>query len=156
MEVDFESGGFLAARILDQMIRGTVPERRVHTYGGGTLISRHSTRLLPEDARVRTAMRFLDQHAFDLGLKIDTVAQAMKCSRRMADLVFRAATGHTILDEIQSRRIEQAKRLLANPLQAIDPISNFCGYHTPAMLKRLFRKHTGTTMRNWRKRYAGM
>ena len=75
----------------------------------------------------------------------------MGCSRRLADLRFRQATGHTILDEVHARRIDEAMELLRRPDVPIDDIPPRCGYVPGPYLGILFKRTTGLTMRQWRK-----
>ena len=70
----------------------------------------------------------------------------------MVDKRFRQATGHSILDEIQSVRLERAKLLLLNPNQQPKSISDFCGLKSPNSLRKFFFKETGMTLTDWRKK----
>ncbi|MGN0832574.1 MAG: substrate-binding domain-containing protein [Kiritimatiellia bacterium] len=103
------------------------------------------------DARLVKALELIRREAAN-GLRVPQVAAAMGCSRRMAELRFRAAVGHTILDEIHAVRLDRARELLSRPGQAIEPIANLCGWNSPVTLKRLFRARYGMTMRDWRAR----
>ena len=67
---------------------------------------------------------------------------------------FRAMRDHSIRDEIQMLRFDKALTLLRKPNQAIAPIANLCGYASEPFFKRLFKKQTGLTMREWRKQNA--
>lgn len=69
----------------------------------------------------------------------------------MADLRFTQTVGHTILDEIQSVRLERAKQLLLNSNQALEAISDFCGFKHPNSLRKFFLKETGLTLSAWKK-----
>lgn len=79
------------------------------------------------------------------------VASLFHCSRRMAEIRFRATTGHSILDEIHAVQIEHAKNLLANPYVKLTVIPQMCGYGSNAFFMGLFRRITGLTMRQWRR-----
>jgi AraC-like DNA-binding protein len=65
--------------------------------------------------------------------------------------MFRAATGRSILEEIQGTRLNEVKRLLANPLVKIGAIAAQTGYRSENFLTRLFRRETGMTPSQWRK-----
>ena len=147
---DFERAGFMVAESLDRIIRGERTPNRV--YGPVSIVRRASSRrLVRNDPRVSVALVCIREHAFDPGFKADAVAQAMGCSRRLADLRFRESVGHSIRDEIHALRLERAFSLLRNPSQAISPIANLCGYASEPFLKRLFKRKTGLSMRDWRK-----
>ena len=68
----------------------------------------------------------------------------------MAEKLFRQHTGISILQAIQTARIDTAKNLLKNGSMAIDDIPSFCGYDSTAFFKTVFRRETGMTMREWR------
>ena len=72
------------------------------------------------------------------------------CNRRLADLRFMEAVGHTVFDEIHAVRIERVKDLLMKPGQEVFAIPNLCGYGSLADLCRDFKKRTGQTLRGWR------
>lgn len=97
------------------------------------------------------ALAYIRRHAFEPELKTDAIIREMGCSRRLADLRFREVTGRSIRDEIHAQRMEHAFDLLRDPRQAIGSIPNLCGYASTPFFKRLFKKTTGHTMREWRK-----
>lgn len=101
------------------------------------------------NARCVKALELIRREAVN-GLNVSQVAEAMGCSRRMAELRFREAVGHTIFDEIQEVRLSHALALLSHPEQAIEPIANLCGWRSPVTLKRLFHARYGMTMSDWR------
>lgn len=51
----------------------------------------------------------------------------------MAELQFRAVTGHSILEAIHEVRLERARHLLATQDLKLDAIANFCGYRSAAV-----------------------
>lgn len=87
-----------------------------------------------------------------VGVDNDESICEMGCSRRLADLRFTEAMGHTILDEIHAVRIERVKELLRKPGQEVAAIPNLCGYGSLADLCRDFKKRTGQTLHGWRDR----
>lgn len=86
------------------------------------------------------------------GLAPREVAALFGCSRRMAEIRFRTATGHSILDEIHAVQIEHAKELLATPQVKLSVIPQMCGYESNPFFLRLFRRATGLSMREWQRR----
>lgn len=150
---DFEQAGYRVAESLDQSIQGKRPANFL--YGPLSVIRRESSRTLrTSDPRVRKAQAFIRRNYLDPGLQTEDVVAEMNCSRRLADLRFREATGHSIREEIHALRLERAYALLRNPRQAISPIPSLCGYASEPFFKRMFKRETGLTMREWRKRNA--
>ena len=156
IRVDIERGGYRAAEMLASLIRrgGRVPRRGtapVARYGVAQVVRRASTCVLrARDGRVSRAMEWIRLNACT-PIDVGDVVSVMGCSRRLANLRFRQATGHTILDEIHARRIDEAKTLLRRPDVPIGDIPSRCGYVRGPCLGILFKRATGCTMRAWRK-----
>jgi len=74
----------------------------------------------------------------------------MGLQRRMAEIVFRRETGHSIHDEIVDVRLERVESLLRNPRQEITAIAQLCGWKSPAALRTAFFSRHGQSMRAWR------
>ena len=86
------------------------------------------------------------------GLTAAGLAARMPGSRRLLEMRFREAMGHSILDEIMHVRLEKVETLLAGNDTAIGAIADFCGFGSEVELRQLFRARTGMSMREWRKR----
>jgi transcriptional regulator GlxA family with amidase domain len=69
---------------------------------------------------------------------------------------FRAATGYTPIEYVQTLRIEEAKHLLESTEVAIDDIGEQVGYQDPASFRRIFKRMTGITPARYRQRFAGL
>lgn len=151
---DFERAGYELAKLLDAKLHS--PQLRGVTikYGPVNICRRETTRkLVKSDIRVNAALDFIRQNAVNPDLRVDDIVQKMKCSRRFADLRFREIAGHSILEEIQSVRFDKVLSLLRKPtLNSIGSIAGLCGYNSDSFLKRLFKRKTGMTMRDWRKK----
>ena len=89
-----------------------------------------------------------------LGISPPDVVREMACSRRLADLRFAEAMGHTILDEIHAVRLARVQELLLKPNVCVSAIPDLCGYGSLSDLCRDFKKRTGQTLRAWRMEYA--
>jgi len=148
---DYEKAGFRAAALLDAVIRHPGCIVNSETFGALRVTRRASTRLIRSaDARVLRAIDVIRRRACD-GLTPPEVVAEMGCSRRLADLRFREATGHTILDEIHSIRLQKVKDLLACAYQNTSAIPVRCGYSSLVDLRRVFKRRVGMTMSEWRR-----
>lgn len=67
---------------------------------------------------------------------------------------FRAATGFTPVEYVQTLRIEEAKQYLESTSLGTDEIGALVGYVDPAFFRRLFKRQSGTTPAAYRQRYA--
>ena len=149
---DFQKGGYLAAELLDFVIAHSEAKPVMKFYGPLELIRRSSTRrFATADALVNRALELISDNAFDPDFHTKSLLRELKCSRSLLEMRFRAVQGHSIRDEIQMLRFDKALSLLRNPNQTIAPIANLCGYASDPFFKRLFKKKTGLTMREWRK-----
>ena len=110
-------------------------------------------RLVVYDGRVARALEFIRLHATDRITPTDVVA-VMGCRRSYADQHFRECTGHTILDEIRSRRVGRVKELARR--DACDRASLYChsGFASMIDLRRVFKALTGQTLLQWRAAHA--
>ena len=172
---DFEGGGYLAAEVLDGLMKtsgffshkGTkvtkentkksfVPfvslcEKKVIFYGIKGVIQRQSSLRLGDANRgIAAAVEFIRLNAC-AGITVPDVAKRLNVSRRYAERHFRAALGRSILDEIQNRRLENVRARLRETDRPIGEIGACCGYDSEIYLKVLFKKRFGITMRDYRK-----
>lgn len=153
VEPNFAGAGFLAASTLQRMMDGrkvprvivvqesvnrVVVRESARPHRGATLLFRQA-----EDAIRSDAVR----------LDVSALARKLGVSRtRLADEFRRQ--GKTVAAEIREARYAKVMELLRNPHQAIGPIANFCGWRSETRLMNDFKKRTGMTMREWRKRHV--
>ncbi|WP_070987403.1 GlxA family transcriptional regulator [Halofilum ochraceum] len=69
---------------------------------------------------------------------------------------FRAATGYSPIEYVQTVRIEEAKHILETTTQATDEVAAEVGYQDPASFRRLFKQLTGLTPARYRQRFAAI
>ena len=65
---------------------------------------------------------------------------------------FKAATGYTPVEYVQTLRIEEAKQQLETTATPTDDIGAVVGYEDPAFFRRLFKRQTGVTPARYRQR----
>lgn len=150
---DFRRGGELAALLLAARLKANEKFRgsRRRTFGPLMVVPRASTRRLSShDAAVSEAIDLIRREACS-GISAREVLSRFPCSRCQAEIRFRKATGHSVLDEIHDVRLERAEQLLAGSMQ-LKAISDFCGFGNPNSLRKFFKAKTGCTMSEWRAR----
>jgi transcriptional regulator GlxA family with amidase domain len=89
-------------------------------------------------------------------LKIDAIKQLVNLSNipeRSLKRRFKVATGSSLIEYIQNVRIEHAKLLLENNTLAVDEISAEIGYMDTSFFRRLFKRVTGLSPRNYRQMF---
>lgn len=142
--------GFLAAKELDRILSGR-PRRRAPVSCQHLGISeRDSTAPVQPGLRVvREVNAYLDKHALKPICVADVVAHA-GVSARLANLRYSQSTGHSIQEELVSRRLEEAKRLLVQTSWPMTRVAIRCGFRSQGVLSNLFSAHFGMSMRSYR------
>ncbi len=74
--------------------------------------------------------------------------------RRTFDRRFRAATGYSPKDYVQSLRVEEAKQFLEMDRHNVDAVAEAVGYSDPRAFRRLFKKMTGLSPAEYRRRFS--
>ncbi len=158
IELDYFAAGRIAAETLNAFMHGRggrSPNEMMRSYPPGSVVRRESTRLFAKkDKSISAAVEFIRKEACN-GISALDVLATIPCSRRMAEIRFRAATGHSILEEILSIRMEKARQLLSqrNPLP-IDVIANRSGYKSIAAFSKVFHDKNGTPPTAWRRQQS--
>lgn len=67
---------------------------------------------------------------------------------------FALATGYTPIDYVHALRIEEAKQMLETSALPVEVVADAIGYAEPATFIRLFRRLSGVTPAQWRKRFS--
>ena len=152
VRIDFVHAGFLAAKMLESAIAGRATDNAV--VGPSMVVRRKSTsgrgRHVP---CMEEAVAVIRREACD-GLTARDLAARFPGTRRLFDMRFREATGHSVLDEILHVRLEKAFELLASTDIPVGLVADFCGFGCYRTLDRLFRTRLGISMSEWRRRNA--
>lgn len=153
IRIDFEHGGYNAAEMLASLIEG-IPCPTKMTFSDVCVQHRNSTRHFSQTLpRIPEAIALIREKACR-GLSAAEVIRILGAPRRTVEEHFRKSTGHSILQEIQSVRMECAFGLLSSPSRSVSSIVDACGYRTPQAMRKAFRLHAGISMREWQKREA--
>ncbi len=110
-------------------------------------------RLQSEDAVIQECQAWLA----DAYVQPDAVGQMISRSglpRRTFDRRFRAATGYSPKDYVQSLRVEEAKQFLEMDGTNVDIIAESVGYADARAFRRLFKKSTGLSPAEYRRRFS--
>ncbi len=149
IQLDLERMGFLAAqalceagaaRRLRRVVGPLLAVRRKSTSGRG----RHEKFIIDAVAAIRREA--------GRGLTAGALAARYPVSRRLFEMRFREATGHSVLDEIMHVRLEAVQAMLARSDIPIGAIADFCGFTSYLAMQKAFRKRTGLTLGEWRRR----
>ena len=155
---DLEGEGMAAVKMLCEWLgdgsqRGACPQP--HAVPAASLVRRASSNFsVLRDTRVTKAQEFIRIHACDHDMRPAKIFRdVMYLSRTQADRLFRTITGHSILDEIHSVRIERAKeKLRAGTAPSL--VAAECGYGSYLNFRRVFRNLTGDPVCAWARKMA--
>lgn len=143
---NFARAGEIAGELLAEALDGKAVSSR--TYEAAGFVRRASSRIVRgRDRRVAKACEWIRLHACE-GIGPREVVREIGVSRTLADVSFRAALGHTILDEIHAVRLDRVKDLLRREVSPV-VIAERCGYSSLSDLRRVFKRETGHTMCEW-------
>jgi len=147
-----EQIGAAAVTLLDQLMRGRAAEG-VTRVPPLEVVTRQSTDVLAvEDPDVAASLRHIRQHAAN-GLSVKELLDTIPVNRRTLERRFINVLGHTPLEEIQRVRLERAKALLQTDLPIYD-VAVRAGFTTSEYLATSFRRSTGMTPTEYRRRFA--
>lgn len=146
---DFELSGFLAAKMLDEVMSGRTSPHIVKFSATHVVRRESAIGLSRRDDAIQRAVERVRLSACD-GLTPAEVCRGIGGSRRHAESRFRKATGQSIGEAIAEARIARAKALLLKRGIPIDTIFSECGYESSVSMRRAFRNATGVSMREWR------
>ncbi len=110
-------------------------------------------RIQSDDAVVRACQEWVA----DAYTRYDAVTRMVARSglpRRTFDRRFRAATGYSPTDYIQSLRMEEAKQMLEKEDCTVDEVAEAVGYSDARAFRRLFSRMTGLSPGEYRRRFS--
>jgi transcriptional regulator GlxA family with amidase domain len=89
-------------------------------------------------------------------MTVPMVAAAVESTRRRLERGFRACLGRTVLHEIRRARVDAAKHLLATTVRSLPAVADQSGFTTAAMMSETFRRETGLTPGDYRRRVRSL
>ena len=108
--------------------------------------------LATEDDIVLKASALMRLHACDREYSIDDLAREAGCSRRSLELRFAEVTGSGIAQHLWKLRLDRAKQLLRTTTHTLADIAEQSGFASPFHFSEKFKKETGITPGQFRKR----
>jgi LacI family transcriptional regulator len=146
-----EAGGYRAAALLDEMMRGKSKKRQRLIVEPTYVVERRSTEasaVVDED--VAAALQLIHNHAIEQ-FGIEDIVERLQISRRALELKFKDAIGRTPYDELQRVRLLRAQRILLETDFPIPKVAAMSGYGSGAYLAQVFQKQIGKTPAQFRR-----
>ena len=147
--------GQKAAEILAAMLRGeAAPNPLDVAMPPLGVVTRESTGYdAMRDPVIARAITFVRSHAGAKRIGVREVATAVGCSRRYLELAFRNKLGSSVKDILLRTEIERIQSLLERTDLTIGEIAAACGFLRDSYLAVLFKRETGLSMTEWRRRH---
>ena len=105
------------------------------------------------DEKILQAQRWMEEN-YVTTITIDSIAQLIGMSPRNFKRRFKSATNETPLAYLHQIRIEVAKKQLEGTKHNIDEITRLVGYEDSGTFRRLFKKMTSLSPREYRDRFS--
>ena len=99
----------------------------------------------------RLQMRF--HREFQTRFVLSELAEEYSISVSYLSHLFKLATGTSVMDYLQSCRIAEAKKCLAESLMRVGEIVEHCGFSDASNFSRTFRNATGLSPSEFREKY---
>ena len=139
---------FQALRIISDAVAQQVEDA---IDSGKVPMSRVGSRL--EDPIVQRAMEMIWTHSH-CPMSVSDIARQLPVTRRTLDRRFMEATGHSVLEEINTCRLSRAKRLLSETELPVKTVAHLAGFNSTERMRVLFVEREGTSPTAYRKRAA--
>ena len=127
------------------------PQVLVMITPDGILVRKSTDTFADDNPLVARTLRYIRDN---LGRSFGAaqIAEALNVSRSVLDKTFVAKFGHSIGEEILSRRLAKAKLLFAQSQLNVNEVSGTCGFCAPSYFIRKFTTALGMTPHQWLKR----
>jgi AraC-like DNA-binding protein len=109
-----------------------------------------------EHFRIVQARQFVMSHLNNCNLSVAQLAEWVRCTPDYLSWIFHRQTGATLIQYINEQRLSQAKHLLDTTALNVKEIAVAIGFADAGYFARLFRRATGVTPREYRKRKTGV
>lgn len=106
-----------------------------------------------QDQAILESQTYMELH-YPESISIDQVAALTHMGRRNFIRRFKAATHNTPLEYLQRVRVEAAKKALERDEETLQQIMNKAGYEDVKTFRMVFKRMTGLSPREYKKKYA--
>ncbi|MFB9267054.1 GlxA family transcriptional regulator [Bradyrhizobium erythrophlei] len=117
------------------------------SYASRTHDTQHS------DALVAQAQSWMEK-SLQQGFSLATLARHLSVSEHTLNRRFKLAVGEAPLQYLQALRVDVAKRLIESSRLKLDAVSARVGYNDLSTFRRLFKRETGLSPREYQRRFA--
>lgn len=152
--VNAHQSGYHAAEILDGLLRGAQPGGAETLIDPVGVVTRMSTDILAVgDPNVAAALNFIREHACR-GTSVDAIVAHVAASRSQLEKKFRRFIGRSPQAEIRRVQLARVKELLSETDLPLKAIAGMTGFEHIEYLSVVFKRLTGESPGQFRKRTA--
>lgn len=153
VDQDAERSGYLSAQALHKMMKNNLlVTDPIISYPRMIVRRKSSDEYAIADENIQRAIEFIKENAPKRDINVDEVVNVTRLSRRSLELRFVTLLNQTIHDFISMERIEKVCELLENSNKTIKEIAFKTNFNSVESLSRLFKKVTGTTPSEFRRK----
>lgn len=154
ISLNTEGAGYEAARLLDRLMKGEPMAGQGIGVSPTHIVTRISTDVLAmNDPDVSAALQFIRRNPNRL-IQVDDVVDATNVSRRVLEKRFKTILRRSVHQEIRRVRVNNIVQLLIGSDMNITEIALHAGFDGVEHIARYFRKETGMSLRDYRKKHA--
>ena len=151
ININSHETGYQAAALLDRMMKGRKPPKKLPQIDPGEVVIRRSTDVLAtSDGDVVSAAQFIRECACN-PVTVEDVLNHVALSRSSLEPRFKEVLGHTIHQEIKRVQLARACELLLETDMPIKQIAVQTGFKNVQYLTRVFRNAMNETPAAYRR-----
>lgn len=151
---DARGAGYQAASLLEQLMAGKPVSNRGVLLPPLGIAERQSTDVLAVDDPVLfDAIHYIRRYACE-GIQVKDVAQRVDVSRRSLEFRFMKYLNRTPHDEIERVRMTRIKQLLTTTELSLQRIAEKSGYPNPDYMATAFKRVTGDSPGQYRRKHV--
>lgn len=155
ISIPWDEVGMVVGASMQTMIRGegTLFNTCQLISPSGVMLRHSANHLAIQDDMLRRAMSYMTERLQE-AISIGTLCSHLKISRRTLERKFKDVVSCTPWEMLCQIRVNQAKRLLAETLHSISHIAELSGFHDPERMAVVFKRVTGKSPSQFRRRLA--
>lgn len=134
--------GETAADVLVDWLSGGTPPAQPVLISGARLVVRESSSGATKDVALERVRRLIEGEATQ-GISLAELVAASGLSTKTLVRRYQAAFGIDPIDDVNVRRLAEAKRLLGTGGMKIAEVAAHCGFSSQAAFNNYFRRHAG-------------
>lgn len=148
-----EKAGYLAAEMLEQLIRGKpLKESAIYLEPEGIAVRQSTNTMAIQDRKIAAAVRYIRENAHSQ-IGVTDVAKFAGMNRRYLERRFHHFLNRSPFQEIRRVQIDHAQSLLRDTDQTIEAIAEQTGFGSRTRLAVEFSKKTGQSPAAYRKQF---